>query len=228
MVKVKVCGITNLADAEHAASHGAWAIGMIHHPDSPRYVQPDVAEEIGAALKRRCEIAGVFVNSPLDEVIDAAERENLTLLQFHGEEGPSFCREAKRRTGAKVIKAMRVSSPADVRAAEAFRTDLHLFDAYWHGIHGGTGKSFDWDLVAKRRSEVPMILAGGLTPENVADAIELVKPFGVDVVSGVEAEPGRKDHAKVEAFLEAATPEVAGATAPSPGTPGSEAEEVAG
>jgi phosphoribosylanthranilate isomerase len=195
--------MTNLADAEHAAEHGAWAIGLIHHRDSPRYVDAAVAEEIGAALKRRCEIVGVFVNSSLEEVIDAAERENLTMLQFHGEEGPSFCTEAARRSGAKVMKAMRVTSAADVRAAEAFRTDLHLFDAYWHGIHGGTGKSFDWDLVAKRRSKVPMVLAGGLTAENVAGAIERLKPYAVDVVSGVEAEPGRKDHAKVEAFLEA-------------------------
>jgi phosphoribosylanthranilate isomerase len=204
MAKVKVCGMTNLADAEHAASHGAWAIGLIHHRESPRYVSPEVAEEIGAVLKRRCEIAGVFVNSSLDEVIDAADRENLTLLQFHGEEGPSFCVEAARRTGAKVIKAMRIRSAADVRAAEAFRTDFHLFDAYWHGLHGGTGQSFDWDLVGKRRSKVPMILAGGLTADNVGDAIGLVRPFAVDVVSGVEADPGRKDQAKVEAFLEAA------------------------
>jgi phosphoribosylanthranilate isomerase len=204
MTKVKVCGMTSLADAEHAATHGAWAIGLIHHRDSPRYVQPEVAEEIGAALKRRCEVAGVFVNSTLEEVIDAAERENLTMLQFHGEEGPSFCVEAGRRTGAKVTKAMRIKSAADVQAAEVFRTDFHLFDAYWHGLHGGTGQSFDWDLVARRRSKVPMILAGGLTADNVAGAVELVKPFAVDVVSGVEAEPGRKDHAKVEAFLEAA------------------------
>jgi phosphoribosylanthranilate isomerase len=228
MTKVKVCGMTNLADAEHAVSHGAWAIGLIHHPDSPRYVQPDVAEQIGAALKRRCEIGGVFVNSTLEEVLDAAERENLTLLQFHGEEGPSFCVEAARRTGAKVIKAMRVTSAADVQAAEAFRTDFHLFDAYWHGIHGGTGQRFDWDLVARRRSKVPMILAGGLTPDNVAGAVEMVRPFAVDVVSGVEAEPGRKDHAKVEEFLEAVGTRVATPTAPSPGTPGSGAEEVAG
>jgi phosphoribosylanthranilate isomerase len=203
MAKVKVCGMTNLADAQHAADHGAWAIGLIHHPKSPRFVAPEVAEEIGAALKRRCEIAGVFVNSPLEDVIDAAERENLTLLQFHGEEGPSFCTEAARRTGAKVIKAMRVTSAAEIKAAEAFRTDFHLFDAYRHGEHGGTGKSFDWELAAKRRSQVPMILAGGLTPENVAEAIDLVHPFAVDVVSGVEAEPGKKDQAKVAAFLEA-------------------------
>lgn len=204
MTKVKVCGMTNLADAEHAASVGAWAIGLIHHPESPRFVEPAVAEEIGAGLKRRCEIAGVFVNSSLEEVVDAADRESLTLLQFHGEEGPSFCTEAARRTGAKVIKAMRVTSAADVQAAEAFRTDFHLFDAYHHGLHGGTGKRFDWELVAKRRSKVPMVLAGGLTPENVAEAIGLVRPYAVDVVSGVEAEPGVKDHAKVEAFLAAA------------------------
>jgi phosphoribosylanthranilate isomerase len=204
-LRVKVCGMTNLADAEHAASLGAWAVGLIHHPESPRYVEPAVAEEIGAALKRsRVEIAGVFVNSSLEEVVDAAERENLTLLQFHGEEGPQFCTEAARRTGAKVMKAMRVTSAADVQAAETFRTDFHLFDAYFHGLHGGTGKSFDWGLVAKRKSKVPMVLAGGLTPENVAEAIELVRPYAVDVVSGVEAEPGIKDHAKVEAFLAAA------------------------
>ena len=211
MTKVKVCGMTNLADAQHAADHGAWAIGLIHHRDSPRYIPPEVAEEIGGALKRRCEIAGVFVNAPLQEVIEAAERANLTLLQFHGEEGPSFCTEAGRRTGARVIKAMRVTSAADVRGAEALRTDFHLFDGYRHGVHGGTGRSFDWELVANRRSKIPMILAGGLTTENVADAIELTKPYAVDVVSGVEAEPGRKDHAKVEAFLMAAG---AGAEAP--------------
>jgi phosphoribosylanthranilate isomerase len=203
MTKIKVCGMTSLADAEHAADLGAWAIGLIHHADSPRFVDPAVAEEIGAALKRRCEIAGVFVNSPLDEVVDVAERENLTLLQFHGEEGPSFCTEAARRTGAKVMKAMRVTSAADVQAAEAFRTDFHLFDAYRHGLHGGTGKSFDWGLVAKRRSKVPMVLAGGLTPANIAEAIEAAHPYAVDVVTGVEAEPGRKDPAKVEAFFEA-------------------------
>lgn len=193
--------MTSLADAEQAADLGAWAIGLIHHPDSPRFVEPAVAERIGAALKRRCEIAGVFVNSTLDEVADAAEREGLTLLQFHGEEGPSFCTEAARRTGAKVMKAMRVISAADVQAAEAFRTDFHLFDAYFHGIHGGTGERFDWDLVAKRRSKVPMVLAGGLTPENVREAVSTTQPFAVDVCRGVERAPGVKDPAALERFV---------------------------
>jgi phosphoribosylanthranilate isomerase len=204
MTNVKVCGMMSLTDAEHAADHGAWAIGLIHDRESPRYVTPDVAEEIGAALKRRCEVAGVFVNSTLEEVIEAAERESLTLLQFHGDEGPSFCVEARRRTGAKVMKAFRVRSGEDIQAAEAFRTDFHLFDAHRPSAPGGTGESFDWELLAGRRSKVPLVLAGGLTPENVAGAIELTKPYAVDVVSGVEAEPGRKDHARVEAFLDAA------------------------
>lgn len=195
--------MTSLEDAEHAAELGAWAIGLIHHRESPRLVEPETAERIGAALKRRCEVAGVFVNSTLDEVAEAAERESLTLLQLHGDEGPSFCLEAARRTGARVMRAFRVTTPADVRAAEAFRTDFHLFDAYFHGVHGGTGKSFDWDLVAGRRSKVPMVLAGGLTPENVGEAIRRAGPYAVDVVSGVEAAPGVKDPAKVEAFFDA-------------------------
>lgn len=220
--------MTNLADASHAAEAGAWAIGLIHHRESSRYVDGAIAEEIGTALKRRCEVVGVFVNSTLEEVVDAAERESLTMLQFHGEEGPSFCTEAARRTGAKVMRAFRVRSTADVRAAEAFRTDFHLFDAYRHGLHGGSGRSFDWELVAGRRSKVPMVLAGGLTPENVAEAIAVARPFAVDVVTGVEAEPGRKDHAKVEAFIEAVRSTVSTPAASPPGTAGSEAEEVAG
>ncbi len=201
--KVKVCGMTSLEDAEQAVSLGAWAIGLIHHPPSPRFVEPAAAEQIGAALRRKAEIAGVFVNAPLDDVVDAAEREHLSILQFHGDEGVSFCAEAARRTGAKVMKAFRVRSTAEVNGAEAYRTDFHLFDAHRSGIHGGTGETFDWELLARRQSRIPMVLAGGLTPENVAEAISIVHPFAVDVVSGVEAEPGRKDHAKVQAFFDA-------------------------
>lgn len=195
--------MTSVVDAEQAVEAGAWAIGLIHHPDSPRNVEPAVAERIGAALKRRCEIAGVFVNATLEEVVDAAERESLTLLQLQGDEGPSFCTEAARRTGAKVMKVFRVRSQAAVLEAEAYRTEFHLFDTYRRGTVGGTGEAFDWGLVAGRRSKVPMVLAGGLKPENVAEAISIAKPFAVDVVSGVEAEPGRKDHGKVTAFIEA-------------------------
>jgi phosphoribosylanthranilate isomerase len=126
------------------------------------------------------------------------------MIQLHGDEGPTFCQEAARRTGCKVIKALRVRSTADVRAAEAFRTDFHLFDAHRPGTPGGTGESFDWELLAGRRSEVPMILAGGLEPGNVATAIELARPYAVDVATGIETSPGIKNHAQMAAFAEAA------------------------
>jgi phosphoribosylanthranilate isomerase len=203
-MRVKFCGMTNLDDALEAARLGAWAIGLNHHPDSPRYCEPDAAVEISAALKRRLEIAGVFVDAPLDDIAAAAENESLTMIQLHGGEGAAFCREAARRTGCKVIKAIRVRSAADVQAAEAYRTDFHLLDAYRPGTPGGTGASFDWELLARRRSEVPLILAGGLTPENVDEAVAAAHPFAVDVASGVEAEPGIKDHALMATFLERA------------------------
>jgi phosphoribosylanthranilate isomerase len=203
-MRIKICGNTNLDDARAAADLGAWAVGLIHHPRSPRHVEAEVAAEIGAALKRRCEVAGVFVDAPLDEIARAVEDEQLTIVQLHGEQGPSFCREVARRTGAKVMKAFRVRTSADARGAEAFRTDFHLFDAHRPGTPGGTGESFDWELLAGRRSQIPFLLAGGLTPENVGDAIAAAHPWGVDVVTGVEAEPGRKDPARLETFFEAA------------------------
>jgi phosphoribosylanthranilate isomerase len=203
-VKVKFCGMTNLDDARQAARLGAWAIGLNHHRDSPRYCEAAVAEEISAELRRRLEIVGVFVNPTLDDLVTAAENESLTMVQLHGDEGPAFCQEAARRTGCKVIKARRVRTVADVRAAEAYRTDFHLLDAYRAGQPGGTGESFDWELLAGRRSEVPLILAGGLTPDNVADAVVVAQPVAVDVASGVEAEPGVKDHALMAAFFDRA------------------------
>jgi phosphoribosylanthranilate isomerase len=203
MTKVKICGVTRLGDAELAVELGAWAIGLNHWERSPRRVDPGRAAEIGQAMKRRCEVAGVFVNPTLDEVAEAVENEDLTMVQLHGEEGPSFCDEVARRTGAKVIKALRVRSAADVKAAESFRTDFHMFDAHQVGTPGGTGESFDWELAASRRSKVPLILAGGLRPENVAEAISVVRPFAVDVASGVESEPGIKDPALLEALFEA-------------------------
>jgi phosphoribosylanthranilate isomerase len=202
MTKVKICGVTRLGDAELAVELGAWTIGLNHRERSPRRIDPARAADIGQAMKRRCEVAGVFVNPTLDEVAEAVENEDLTMVQLHGEEGPSFCDEVARRTGAKVIKALRVRSAADVKAAESFRTDFHMFDAH-HPKYGGAGESFDWELAAGRRSKVPLILAGGLRPDNVAEAISVVRPFAVDVASGVESAPGIKDAALLEALLEA-------------------------
>jgi phosphoribosylanthranilate isomerase len=163
-----------------------------------------VAAEVAAAFRRKCEVVGVFFNPTLDEVARAVEDEGLTMVQLNGAEGASFCGEVARRTGVKVAKAIHVASAADIHAAEAFRTDFHLFDRRGKGMWGGTGQSFDWELLRGHRSEVPAILAGGLRPENVAEAVSIVHPYAVDVASGVELEPGRKDHAAMEAFFEAA------------------------
>ena len=203
MTRVKVCGITSLADAELAVGAGAWAIGLIFHSPSPRAVDPLAAEEIGAAVKRKAEVAGVFVNEPLDAVAALADRCGLTLLQLHGDEGPSYCREAARRTGCRVIKAARVRDASSLQALMPFHTDYHLLDAWSETQRGGTGEAFDWQLVRSWRTQVPLILSGGLTPDNVGDGIAATRPFAVDTASGTEAEPGRKDPAKVTAFFRA-------------------------
>lgn len=204
-MRVKFCGITDIDDAAEAVRLGAWAIGLIHYEGSPRNVDPGVAAQIAAAFRRKAEIVGVFVNPTLAEVVRAVEDEQLSTVQLNGEEGASFCAEVARRAGVKVIKAIHVASAADVHAADAYRgVDYHLFDRKADALWGGTGKTFDWELLRGHRSEVPAILAGGLRPENVAEAVEIVRPYAVDVASGVEAEPGRKDHAKMAAFFEAA------------------------
>jgi len=204
-MRVKFCGITDLDDAAEAVRLGAWAIGLIHWEPSVRSVDPAVAAGIAAAFRRKAEIVGVFVNPTLAEVVRAVEDEQLSMVQLNGEEGASFCAEVGRRTGVKVIKAIHVASAADVHGAEAYRSvDYHLFDRRARNLPGGTGESFDWELLRNHRSEVPAILAGGLRPDNVAAAVEIVRPYAVDVASGVEAEPGRKDHAKMAAFFEAA------------------------
>jgi phosphoribosylanthranilate isomerase len=204
--------MTNLGDAERAAAADAWAIGLIFYPSSPRRCELDVASEIGAAFKRRLEVVGVFVNPTLEYVTQVAEAAELTMLQFHGDEGPAFCSEAARRTGCKVIKAARVRSGAEIQALAPFHTDFHLLDSYAPGLPGGTGENFAWELAREHRGKLPLILSGGLTADNVAQAIEVVAPFAVDVASGVELSPGRKDPAKLEAFSLA----VAGAHAPRP------------
>jgi phosphoribosylanthranilate isomerase len=211
--KIKFCGLTRVADADLAVAAGAWALGVILWPRSPRRCRPGVAAEIAAAHRRHVQIAGVFVNPTLDAVVRAADEIGLTMLQFHGEEGPAFCAEAARRTGCRVIKAARVRSGADIQALEPFRTDFHLLDAYRAGAPGGTGETFAWELAgrgAHGRGRVPVILSGGLTADNVGEAISVVRPYAVDVASGTESAPGIKDPAKLEAFAAAvaATAEV--------------------
>jgi phosphoribosylanthranilate isomerase len=204
MARVKLCGITRHEDAELAASLDAWAIGFNLWPGSKRRADPGVAAGIARTMQRRLELVGVFVNPTLDEVSRAAAGIGLTYVQLHGDEGPAFCTAVAERTGLRVIKAVRVGSGADIQSAARFHTDLLLLDAAAGTARGGTGQTWDWALAAQRHSHVPLVLAGGLTPENVADGIAAVRPWAVDVASGVESEPGVKDHAKVEAFMAAA------------------------
>jgi phosphoribosylanthranilate isomerase len=206
MVRVKICGVTRLDDAVMAAEAGAWAIGLIFAPSSERRADVTAAAEIGSELHRRVEVAGVFANAPLDEVAEIADVCSLTLVQLHGDEGPAYCTEVARRTGAKVIKAVRARDKQSVRALGAYRdrVDFHLVDAYVPGQLGGTGETFAWELVNERaHREVPLILSGGITPDNAAAAVRDVEPFAVDSASGTEASPGRKDPAKVTALIRA-------------------------
>jgi phosphoribosylanthranilate isomerase len=211
--QVKVCGITRLEDAELAVELGAWAVGMVFYEPSPRRCSREQALRITSALRKRVELCGVFVNAPLDEVVAAVDELGLTLLQLHGDEGPAYCAEAGHRSGARVIKAVQVSSVGEVRDVERFHTDYHLLDARAstpgrEGLRGGTGESFDWSLLAARRSTVPLILSGGLRADNVVSALTEASrqgpratPFAVDTASGTEAAPGRKDPELLRGFF---------------------------
>lgn len=222
--RVKICGITKLADGELSVELGAWALGMIFYEDSPRRCSTAEAETIASALRRKVELCGVFVNAPLERVVAQSEAVGLTLLQFNGDEGPSFCAEAARRTGARVIRAVQVSMAGDVRDLERFHVDFHLLDARAKepgklALRGGTGETFDWTLVRARRSNVPLIVSGGLRAENVVAAIEATTPYAVDTASGTEAAPGRKDPGKLRDFFAA----VASTEQPAPALAGGSA-----
>jgi phosphoribosylanthranilate isomerase len=203
-VRIKHCGITSLDDAELCREAGAWALGMILWPGSARQCSVEEAGRITRAMRRKVELTGVFVNERMPQVVELADVLGLTMVQLHGDEGPSYCAEVARRTGTKVIKAVRVRDRGDVTGLGAFHTDFHLLD-------GGGGEAFAWDMVRGRpRGGPPLILAGGLTPDNVGDAIDAVRPFAVDVASGTEREPGVKDPEKVQAFgaaVQTAAPE---------------------
>jgi len=215
MTRVKICGISDPADARRVAELGGWALGMIFWPSSPRACPVERAEVIGAELHRALLLTGVFVNATLDHVATTADRCRLGMLQLHGDEGPAYCREAARRTGCKVMKAVRVHDAAQVRDLARFTTDFHLLDAYSPRSPGGTGESFDWELARKHPAEPPVVLSGGLDADNLGGAIDVARPFAVDVASGTEATAGRKDPAKLRAFfraVEAADARLAAAT----------------
>ena len=199
--RIKICGITNLADAQAAVEAGADALGFIFYEKSPRFVPLKTAAEISKQLPPFVMRVGVFVNAPEDFVLRAIAECNLTMLQFHGDEPPEFCTQF----GLMSMKAFRIRDAETLKLIPNYQTDAYLLDAFSSTTLGGTGEKFNWDLaVAAQKFGKPIFLAGGLTPENVAEAVKKVQPFGVDVSSGVESAPGKKDHAKVKAFIEAA------------------------
>lgn len=198
--KVKICGITNPADAQAVVDAGADALGFIFYEKSPRYVRLTEAAAISRALAPFIMRVGVFVNAPEEFVFNAITECGLTLLQFHGNESPEFCSQF----GVMNMKAFRVHGPETLEKMPQYETDAYLLDAYSSTTLGGTGEKFNWDLaVEAQKFGKPIFLAGGLTADNVAGAIRKVRPFGVDVSSGVESAPGIKDHAKIKAFIAA-------------------------
>jgi phosphoribosylanthranilate isomerase len=202
MTKVKICGITNLEDARLSVKFGADALGFNFYPKSPRYITPEIARKIIEQLPKEILKVGVFVNESLEKIAEIAETAKLDALQLHGEETPEFAKELKAKTGLEIIKAFRVSpefKPGDVLKYEV---EAILLDAYNPKEHGGTGETFDWEI-AKRMQEIfpKMYLAGGLTHENIVTAIRNIKPFFVDVCSGVESKKGKKDKVKLINFI---------------------------
>ena len=193
---VKICGITRLEDAEAAVAAGAGAIGFIFWPASPRFIDPHRARVIAAALPPFVAPVGVFVNQPLDYVNGVASLVRLGVVQLHGDESPQFANAVAR----PVMKAVSIGK-ADVRLWPA-RVRL-LLDVHDPLARGGTGRTIDWTAAAELASEREIVLAGGLKPENVADAVARVRPFGIDVSSGVERSPGIKDHQRLRALFEA-------------------------
>ena len=200
-VKVKICGITNPADGIAAAEAGADALGFVFCEQSRRCVSVQTAAAAIRQLPPFIVKVGVFVDAPEDLVFRAIAECGLNLLQFHGAESPEYCRQFSLMS----MKAFRIRNAESLRALPAYQTDAWLLDAYSPDRLGGTGETFNWELaVEAQRLGRPIFLAGGLRPENVAEAVRRVQPYGVDVSSGVEAEPGKKDLAKVRAFIEAA------------------------
>jgi phosphoribosylanthranilate isomerase len=202
-VKVKVCGITNAEDALAAVEAGADALGFIFFEKSPRYVVPAVAAQIIAELPPLVTAVGVFVNEGLASVRSIMDTCGLAMAQLHGDENASYCRELAR----PAMKAIRLKDRGSLLALAEYRgrggVRGFVLDTFSELVYGGTGQVTDWRLSAEVAQSARVLLAGGLTPENVAEAIHTVRPYGVDVSSGVESTPGKKDHAKVRAFLDA-------------------------
>ena len=198
MIRTKICGITSLDDALIAIEAGADALGFVFYKDSPRHIFPEEAARITSILPPFVQAVGLFVNEAPETVNQVSRLCHLGLIQLHGDEPPEYCRQIEQR----VIKAFRVSSMTSLEPISEYRLSCCLLDAYSPAFYGGTGKSFNWEIACEAvRRGYKVVLAGGLTPDNVVEAISLVQPYAVDVSSGVESSPGKKDAAKVQEFI---------------------------
>jgi phosphoribosylanthranilate isomerase len=197
-VKVKICGIRCLEEAEAALDEGADALGFNFWPRSPRYIAPRSASEIIARLSPMASTVGVFVNEDAARILEIASELQLSAVQLHGDESPEYC---SRLASIKTIKAIRVGQDFDLSVIERYSVAMVLLDSDVRGSYGGTGRRFDWRIAVEAKRFAPIILAGGLNTENVWDAVTHVKPAAIDVCSGVEAEPGRKDLTKLRSFM---------------------------
>jgi len=199
MVRVKICGITNVENAQSAVYAGAWALGFIFHKKSPRYVSPSKARSIIDQLPPFVTPVGVFVDAKEGAVRDICRFTGINTLQFHGDEEPFYCTRFK---GQKVIKAFRVAEDFDFTSIKKYKVDAYLFDTYSADAAGGTGKTFNWNVMKFEKLERPYVLSGGLNPVNVHDALKVLQPYAVDVSSGVEKAPGIKDPKLIRAFTD--------------------------
>ncbi|MBI3327202.1 MAG: phosphoribosylanthranilate isomerase [Nitrospinae bacterium] len=198
MVSIKICGITNVEDAQLAVEAGADALGFVFYPPSPRYVTPERVRSIIHILPPFVTAVGLFVDEPAEAINAVAESCGLDRVQLHGRESPDLCTAVSRR----VIKAFRIKNAESLANLPSYQVSAYLLDAYVEGaLPGGTGASFAWELAAQAKPYGPVILAGGLTPANVEEAIRQVRPYGVDVSTGVERAPGLKDPHKVRSFI---------------------------
>lgn len=200
MTKVKICGITNLEDAFAAVIAGTDALGFVFYKKSDRYIAPLKARNICRIIPKHILKFGVFVNAQEKMVKKIAKSCGLDILQFHGDESPEFCRKFK---GYKIAKAFRIKDKLDLKDILRYKTYAYLFDTLQESRFGGTGKSFNWKLLAKERNHIrkPIFLSGGLTKNNVKEAIKIVRPDWVDVSSSVELRPGKKDKNKIKSFI---------------------------
>ena len=206
MLRVKICGIMTPAQGQQIAELGATAIGFICVEKSPRYVTPEQIREIAMALPKETDRIGVFMNHKLETIVSTVETSGLTSVQLHGAESVEFCAEVRSALPTvELIKAFRIENAETLKSTQDYApvVDWLLLDAYHPNLGGGTGLVLDWELLSAFKPDRPWFLAGGLTPNNVAEAVQMLSPQGIDLSSGVETSPGHKDLAKVAALFEA-------------------------